>query len=216
MTGVGEPRLDAERHDEQRRAAGLGGERLDRRRIEMVVVVVRDQHRIDARQIGRGEARWDRPLRAGERQRRDAFRQHRIGQQGDAAHLQQHAGMADPGRGRLHRRAGGGVAAQELDVGRLSRRRGGRLGRQAVAHRIELPLQESAESARGEVQVVVLEAAVAMMRRRRDRCRRRGRHGFVSAHEGRHQGEQESESGEGLMAHPSKHRPSLHCRPVPG
>ena len=164
---VGEPGLDAERHDEQRRAAGLRGERLDARLVEVVVVVVRDQrrHRCAA----------DRPaaspggtcaLRADEatpatRARRTSDRSARLMPPTCTSVLAWPIQVS----GRLHRRAGDGVAAQEVEVGR--RRAASRCGgwRQAVAQRIELPLQERAQALRLEVEVVVLEAAVAMMRR---------------------------------------------------
>ena len=50
--GIGQPRLEPERNDEERRPARLRGERLHARRIEMVVVVVRDDDGVDVWQVG--------------------------------------------------------------------------------------------------------------------------------------------------------------------
>ena len=61
-----EPRLDAQRHDEKRRAAGLRGERAHARLVEMVVVVVRHDDGIDVRQIVDRDPRRHVPLRSEE------------------------------------------------------------------------------------------------------------------------------------------------------
>ena len=169
---------------------------------------MRDHDGVDSRQVDGGDSRRSLASGAGEGHRRHALREHRIGQQADAADLHQHAGVADPGGRRLHRAARGGVAAQEVEVGREPRRRRPRLGRQAVAQRVELPFQERAEAARGEVDVVVLEAAVVPRWCRGD-DRRRRRHGVFAAHQRRHQGEEEGEISSGVTARAMKHRPSL-------
>jgi hypothetical protein len=62
----------------------------------MVVVIVRDQHRVDRRQIVEGDGRLVRPPRPGEAERADPLRPDRIDQEVEATDLEEDAGM--PGR----------------------------------------------------------------------------------------------------------------------
>ena len=69
----------------------------DGRPVEMVVMVVGDQHRVDGRQVGEGDARRVDPLRAGEAHRARPLGVDRIDQDVAARHLEQVARMADQG-----------------------------------------------------------------------------------------------------------------------
>ncbi len=113
---VGEPCLEAERNDEERRPSRLRGERLHARRVEMVVVVVRDDDGVDVRQVGERDPGRERALRAGEGERRRALGEDRIGQDVAAADLDQRARVADPCHRGNHRRAGCGVGVHEREV----------------------------------------------------------------------------------------------------
>ncbi len=99
---VAHPGLHAERHDEQGRTLRLPVQRQHAVQVEVVVVVVRDQHRVDVRQFAKRQPRRLGALRAQETQRRGALGEDRIGEQVDAADLHQHAGVADPRHRRLH------------------------------------------------------------------------------------------------------------------
>ena len=89
-----EVRADAERRDE--RHVGLG-ERADGRVVEVVVVIVRDDHQVERRQrLERHRHRLE-ALRAGEPQRRGARSPHRIGQHAHAVDLDQHRRVSEPG-----------------------------------------------------------------------------------------------------------------------
>ena len=81
---AGEPGLQPQRHEEQRRAARLPRQMLDRLEIEMVVVIVGDHHDIDMRQVSKVECRRHHALGSGEGERRRALGQVRIGQHVDA------------------------------------------------------------------------------------------------------------------------------------
>jgi hypothetical protein len=86
---------DPERDDE----GGVGpcGEGGDRRLVEVVVVVVRDQHCVEGGEpveSGRGRVQAARPDRA---RRRGPLAPHRVGQHPVAVDLQEHAGVAEPG-----------------------------------------------------------------------------------------------------------------------
>jgi hypothetical protein len=72
----------------------LGGEALDRRDVQVVVVIVRDQHDVDRRQILERQAGPRDPARAGERQRARALRPVGIGQDVHAVELEQQRRMA--------------------------------------------------------------------------------------------------------------------------
>src|SRR5262249_19251274 len=52
---VGEPLGETERHQEER--SGRRSQLRDRRQIEMIVVIVRDDHNVDARKIAEGHSR---------------------------------------------------------------------------------------------------------------------------------------------------------------
>ena len=63
----------------------------------MVVVIVADQHEVDRRQLGKGDARRVDALRPGEGEGRDALRPDRVGQDVEPGRLDQQRGMADHG-----------------------------------------------------------------------------------------------------------------------
>ena len=161
-----QPRLEAQRHDEERRSAGLRGQRADARVVEVVVVVVRDQHQIDVRQFGEREAGRDVALRPDEAERRRPLGEHRVGEDAQSAELRQHRRMADPGDRRLHRhRAGARIGVDEFEIGLDRRCRRGGWARRTRTGRIELPLQQRTQTFRLEVEVVVLKPVSAVVRR---------------------------------------------------
>ena len=101
----------------------LGGEPLDRRDVQVVVVIVRDQDDVDRRQILEREAGRRDPARAGERHGLARSDQLRIGQDVDAVELDQQGRVADPGHGRgaaivENRRQ---IAGDRREVGRARR-----------------------------------------------------------------------------------------------
>ncbi len=85
----------ADRRHDQRVMALL--QPLQRREVEVVVVIVADQHHVDRRQVGEGDARLVDPLRPGEGEWRGAVRPHRIGQDVQPGRLDQQRGVADHG-----------------------------------------------------------------------------------------------------------------------
>ena len=95
--GIGDARPDdrvvAQRHDHARPVALVdAGQRLD---VEMVVVVVRDQHDVDARQVRKGDAGLVDALGADEGQRARTLRIHRVDQQVEARDLVEERGVAE-------------------------------------------------------------------------------------------------------------------------
>ena len=146
--GVGQPRLDAERHDEERRPAGLGGERLDARLVEMVVVVVRDRaprRCAAARRARAPAATW----RFGPAKPTGEARSEKIGSVSMLAPPAWISMLAWPIQvtaGTIAR-AGDGVGAQEGEVGRrraASRAAAASAGRRAAASM--RPLQQRADA----------------------------------------------------------------------
>ena len=76
----------------------LAGQRLDRREIEMVVVIVRQQQHVDRRQApGRSAGRRE-ALGPERRHRRGMVGEVRVGQDGAAVEADQEARMAEPGQ----------------------------------------------------------------------------------------------------------------------
>jgi hypothetical protein len=73
------------------------GQRANGVAIEMVVMIVRQDHRIDRRQLRHGERRRREALRPGKRHRRGALVEHGVGKQTQPVDLDQHAGMTQPG-----------------------------------------------------------------------------------------------------------------------
>ena len=130
-----EPVLQAERHEEARRAAALLGELAHRFLVEMVVVVMRDHHRVDVRQLGERRHRLHHALRPREADRRGALGKMRIGEHIQPAHAQQNGRMPDPG----HRRIGGKLRLRGLEAVAVFR-----ILRQAVAQLVPLPAPEAA------------------------------------------------------------------------
>ena len=110
------------------------GQPANGRHIEMIVVIVRDDHDVHRRQILECQRGRREPLRARERERARALRPLRIREDVHAVELNQQRGMADPGHGRL-----GPVLAQRAAVARDARERGRtrREGRRHHARREE-------------------------------------------------------------------------------
>ena len=111
--------------------------RLEAAQIEMVVMVVRDQHRVDPRQIREGDARRVHALRSGERERTGAVGKDRIDQ--DVA-------VRPPGsrmrRGRSERHA----QVRRPSAGGLSANGLGKLSGQCLPPAAELPAQQLHQS----------------------------------------------------------------------
>ena len=104
-----EVRAHAERGDEGHVALR---QRADRRVVEVVVVIVRDHHRVERRQRADRDRHRLEALRAGPLRGRGALAPHRVGQHAQPVDLDQHRGMAEPGgaqaAARLLRPAGRG------------------------------------------------------------------------------------------------------------
>ena len=81
---------------------GIAARRITDIRVEMIVVIVRDQHDVDARQLGDVDRQRHDPLRAREAERRRALGEHRIEQDVLAGEPDEHRRMPDP----RHRRVG--------------------------------------------------------------------------------------------------------------
>jgi hypothetical protein len=64
-----QPALQAQRHDEQRRSAGLRIQLADGGFVQVVIVVVRGHDQVDARQLVQRQSRRLVSLRAGKRHR---------------------------------------------------------------------------------------------------------------------------------------------------
>jgi hypothetical protein len=135
------PRLQPQGHEVERRPARLPCQRLHAAAVEMIVVIVRDQHDIDVRQILERNARRLHPLGSGALQRRGAQGKDRIREHVEPAGLHQHGRVTDPGGGRVHVRARQGIAADEVKIGIHSWRRQAGLGRQVIADPLPLPAQ---------------------------------------------------------------------------
>ena len=88
----------------------------------MIVMVVRDHHHIDVRQLAQRQTRRMGTRRTRETHRRGTLREDRIGEHVQTVGLHQNTGVPDPGRRRDHvlwiR-----VASNEAQIGRLARRR---------------------------------------------------------------------------------------------
>ena len=158
--------------------------------VEMVVVVVRDQHqrRCAAARPAPGPAAR---ARFGPTKRHGDARSENIGSVSTLRPPNCTSTLAWP----IQVTAGSIAApasalrAHEREVGRDARRRRLRRRRQAVAQRVELPPQQRAEPARRELDVVVLEAAVAVVRRAAAAvAAARRRRGPRALHERRHAG----------------------------
>ena len=105
-------RVVAERRDDPRPVAPPEPPQgLD---VEMVVMVVRDQHRVDRRQVLEGDARRVDPLGPGEGDRARPLREDRVGQEVEPRDLDQQRGMADRGRRAGPRPAAGGLSWKGL------------------------------------------------------------------------------------------------------
>ncbi len=139
---------DAERGDE---GDVRFRQRADGRVVQVIVVVVRDHHRIDGGQLAQADRHRLEALRAEQGERRGSLAPDRIGQHAPAVDLQQHGGMAQPGGaqpagwrfqpcaarvlGRQWRRRGAiGISADEVAQGGL---RCGRIA-QTGQHRMDI------------------------------------------------------------------------------
>ncbi len=84
-----------ERDDERRR--GAPQQLADRGQVEVVVVVVGDDHYVDRGQLVQRQGRGVQAAGPEQRGRRDPVAPHRVHQHPAALHLQQHRGVAQPG-----------------------------------------------------------------------------------------------------------------------
>jgi hypothetical protein len=94
---LGEPGLQPQRHEELQLAAAALVQLPHAVDVEVVVVVVRDDHGVDLGQIRQRDAWWMEALRPGEAHRRSALGKMRIGQDVESTQPQQQGGVADPG-----------------------------------------------------------------------------------------------------------------------
>ena len=120
-------RADAERDEEARAALG---ERLDRLHVEVIVVVVRDQDRVDARQLVQGDRRLEEAARTDQGRRRHTLAPNRIRQDARSVDLEEDRGVADPRRSQPRLGSGGEVGA----VARRDRDRALRVAGLAARH----------------------------------------------------------------------------------
>ena len=74
-----------------------GAERLDGPHVEVVVMLVRDEHGVDGRKLGQRQRRPVHPTRADPPRRRRALSPHRIGQDARAIELDERARVSQPG-----------------------------------------------------------------------------------------------------------------------
>src|SRR5436305_12503961 len=108
----------------------------------MVVMRMRDEHRVERRQIIERDAGVIDPLRAGPRRRAGAFRPDGVDQDVDALRLDEHRRMADEGD--AQRRSFRALRRHVADAGKLLRP-----GRTRTA--AELPFEEIEAAALGRV-----------------------------------------------------------------
>ena len=152
---------DAERDHEHRRL-GRAGEDVDRGDVEMVVVVVGDQHDIDAGQLGQRDRHRVAAAGTDRRRGRDPVAPHRVGQHPHAVDLEQHGGVAQPGRREVGRLLGeprslerdGGPGSATAALG--DELRGDRGPGAALDHRCRQPVvEEPVSPLRGAADVLV-------------------------------------------------------------
>ena len=135
---IGQPGLQAQRYQKERSAiprwiSGFGAlvQVKDGPAIQMVVVIVRDHHDIDGRQIFQGHSGRLLALGAQQLHRRRALAEDWVGQHIKPAGLHQGAGVADPGHQGLHCFARFGIGVDQGQVrclrGRGSFRRAGKI-----------------------------------------------------------------------------------------
>ena len=107
------------------------GQQADRGMAQMVVVVVRDQHRVHRRHVVQAHRHGLESLGPGQLRWRRALAPHRIGEQPHAVDLQQHRAVAEPGR------AQSGVGLLQPVLHRVVRRqRAGRHAARAAAEKV--------------------------------------------------------------------------------
>ena len=124
-----------ERH-EVTNARLRGVQAADGGEVEVVVVIVRDQHPIDGREVGDVDARGVDALGAGKAEGAGAFRPMRVEQDVDASGLDEHGGVADEAQAELLASdALGGIVAEAV----------GGLAVPGAAFAIEAPLQDIPE-----------------------------------------------------------------------
>ena len=139
-TAFDKPRLQPQRHQKARAAGGQRGELKHGFFVEVVVVVVRNHHDVDVRQLRHFDRQRHQALRAGKRDRAGALGEVRVEQHRLPGNAQQHRRVADPGH-----RGVGRAGAQQFRIGRY----GGQvpaLGRwlgKAIAQPLPLPRPEA-------------------------------------------------------------------------
>ena len=94
-----------ERDHEQRRIRSVG-KHVDRGHIEVVVVIVGDQHDIDARKVGQRDRHRMAAAWSDRRRGRDPVAPHRVRKHAHTLYLEQHGGVAQPGGRKVGRRLG--------------------------------------------------------------------------------------------------------------
>ena len=147
---------DAERHEEARAARR---QVLDGLHVEVVVVIVRDEHRVDLRQVGERDRRRMEALRP-DRDRRHALGEDRVEQQAQPVDLDIDAGVADPEGAQAARGRRGG---ERRLVDRQHRQRRGRHAH-FVARELANHVAEQGAEAGRRLGLQVDEAAVVVLR----------------------------------------------------
>ena len=94
---VVEPALETERHEEVRAARRHRCQALDGGEVEVVVMVVRDEHQVDWRQLGDVDRQRHDALRPGERHRGRALGKLRVHEDVLPGELDQESRVPDPG-----------------------------------------------------------------------------------------------------------------------
>ena len=145
---VAQPGCDAGGNEPENLPAKAGLQLFDGSPVQVVVVVMGHQHRIDGWQLVDGDRRGDCPFRPGKRQWRAAFRENRIGDQVPAPVLEQESGMANPGELGMWPRVG-----QSSGI-RLLEREGLAAGKAAPG--IPLPAQEGTQAMAGGGEAIAI------------------------------------------------------------
>ena len=113
--------------------------------IEVVVVIVREDHEVQRRQVVERDARSDPAPRSRETERRGALAPHRIRQHVERSQLQQRAGVSDP-----RHRQGAVAGARGVKRRRRDREaRGRRVGRPPRARALAHPFEHRAATGHG-------------------------------------------------------------------
>ncbi len=155
---LAEPGGEPKRDQEERSARGRGSQAPHRVQVEMVVVVVRDEDHVDARQLRHVDRQRHDALRPRESDGRGARGEVRVDEDVAPGELDQECGVADPGRRRPvgigPERRGVGLAVRKAPPSRR------RLGH-APGDLLPLP---APEALLGVVRIVVAESVLAVRR----------------------------------------------------